>query len=103
MDNSKLQHLWSEQQSATFPLSCRDIKVNGTTLLQLDVTVGRILTKSLQRDGIPRPLSEDDSSELLSLRPTLENAIPLLENHQDGLQYFHRLKEILFYILPPST
>ena len=43
--NSDLPMLWREQQNATFPYAARDLNVEGTTLLQLDVILGRILTQ----------------------------------------------------------
>ncbi len=63
--------LWREQQNATFPYAARDFKIEGTTLLQLDVILGRILTQCLKTDGVARPIQEprelDRCTRLLDL------------------------------------
>ena len=55
---------WREQQNAQFPYSCRNIQVLGTTLLQMDVKLGNILTASLKTDGVPRPIATPEIEEL---------------------------------------
>jgi hypothetical protein len=69
-----LAALWREQQLAPFPAGERDRQVDGESLLKLDAAVGAILTASLRRDGIPRPLDPARRADLASRLPLLETA-----------------------------
>ncbi len=90
-----LPSLWREQQHAPFPFSCRKLNVGGMTLLQLDVTLGKILTDCMRRDGVPRSLRDEQKVELKRCRNLLERALAELTLDDPSRTYFSRLNEIL--------
>ena len=85
--------LWGEQQNATFPYAARDLNVEGTTLLQLDVILGRILTECLKTDGVARPIR--DTRELERCTRILNLALDKLQLPPEVRSYFSRLRLIV--------
>lgn len=89
-----LPRLWKEQQSAPFPLVSRDLKIQGVTLLKLDVILGKCLTDCLKTDGNPRPRSEEQELEIKRSAALLKQALDELTLDEEARVYFSRLHEI---------
>ena len=84
--------LWRLHQNAQFPPSC-------LALVKLDAAAGAILTASLRRDGVVRPLDDakrrDLERHLALIRKALED--PGLD--PEGRAYFERLAVLSEHVL----
>lgn len=90
-----LPALWREHQHAMFPPSA--IAVAG--LLQLDAEAGALLTASLRRDGLPRPLSAEKRAELSACRERIARALAGADLDAETRAYFGRLDALAEAVL----
>lgn len=91
--------LWKEQQLATFPSACLGRSVGGVGLLQIDTRVGAILTACLRQEGLPRPLSALQRSDLERHLPLLQAALADAALEGEGRRYFERLRVLSDHVL----
>ncbi len=94
-----LPAVWREQQQATFPAACLGRSAGGVGLLKLDAGVGALLTACLRQDGLPRPLSESQRSELERQLPLLQAALADAALTGEGRRYFERLQALAEHVL----
>lgn len=94
-----LPAVWKEQQLATFPSGCLGRSAGGVGLLKLDAGVGALLTACLRQDGLPRPLSGAQRSELKGLLPLLVAALADAGLTGEGRRYFERLHLLADHVL----
>lgn len=91
--------VWKEQQLATFPAGCLGRSAGGVGLLKLDAGVGALLTACLRQDGLPRPLSELQRSDLERQLPLLQAALADAGLMGEGRRYFERLHALTDHVL----
>jgi len=86
--------IWREHQATTFPLAAMSKSVHGKTLLQLDVTLGKILTDCLKTDGVPRPMAAPVRDEFTQCMTLVAEVLKLPDLTQETRNYFDALQSI---------
>ena len=94
-----LATVWIEHQHDKFPYACMKVTVGNRTLLDLDRSVGEILTACLKTDAVIRALPRDAVDRLREDQAALGKALEVLGPAVEGRGYFERLAVIAEAVL----